>query len=341
MEKSEQNQSYIGIDVSKLTIDVTIIGLPDDRDYHQFENCSRGFAQMKTWLQSKDLFSFKRSLFCMEHTGLYTRPLVHFLLQQEASIWMESALQIKRSMGMARGKSDRVDSYRIARYAMTHSDRAVCVQPASGTLQKLKDLMSSRERLLKSIQAIRVAVQELIKVDKKMGREVEKLNGPALKGLQKSKEKVENRMLEILNEDKELKALYDLVTSVKCVGAVLATELLVYTHGFTRMLNSRQLACYCGVAPFEHSSGTSVRGRTGTSNFANMNLKSTLHLAAISATQYVPDIKKYYERKVAEGKNKMCVINAIRNKLIQRIIAVVNRRSPYVENYQEINLAIS
>ena len=174
-----------------------------------------------------------------------------------------------------------------------------------------------------------------------MGKEIARLNAPALRGLERSKEKVETRMLEIINEDPEIKSLYDLVTSVKCVGNVLATELLVYTHGFTRMQNNRQLSCYCGIAPFDHSSGTSVRGRTGTSNFANMNLKSTLHLAAISATQYVPEIKKYYERKVAEGKNKMCVINAIRNKLIHRILAVVKRGSPYVENLQEINLAIS
>jgi transposase len=152
---------------------------------------------------------------------------------------------------------------------------------------------------------------------------------------------VESRMLEIINEDPELKSLYELVTSVKCVGKVLATELLVYTHGFTRMQNSRQLACYCGIAPFDHSSGTSVKGKTGTSNFANMALKSTLHLAAMSATRYSPEIKQYYERKVAEGKHKMSVINSVRNKLINRIMAVVKRGSPYEENYPQFNLEIS
>ena len=68
-----------------------------------------------------------------------------------------------------------------------------------------------------------------------------------------------------------------------------------------------------------------------------LNLKSTLHLAALSSTRYVPDIKQYYERKVAEGKSKMSVLNAIRNKILQRVIAVVNRGTPYMENYKEIN----
>jgi transposase len=152
---------------------------------------------------------------------------------------------------------------------------------------------------------------------------------------------VEARMLQMINQDEAIKNLYNLVTSVKCVGKVLATELIIYTNGFTRMDNTSQLACYCGVAPFEHTSGTSIRGRMGTSNFANMNLKSTLHMAAVSATRYVPDIKQYYERKVSEGKHKMCVINAIRNKLIKRVMAVVKRGTPYSEIYPKINLEVS
>ena len=64
-------------------------------------------------------------------------------------------------------------------------------------------------------------------------------------------------------------------------------------------------------------------------------------MAAVSATRYVPDIKLYYERKVAEGKHKMCVINAIRNKLIKRVMAVVKRGTPYSENYSKMNLELS
>lgn len=341
MKNLKKNQSFVGIDVSKLTIDVCLMFSEGTPAHEQFENSVKGFIQFRSWLCSKDFFSVKKSLFCMEHTGLYTRQLVAFLMQWGCSVWMESALHLKRSMGMTRGKSDKVDSFRIARYAMTNADRAVLVSITSTTLQQLKDLMSCRSRILKALQAIKVSVQELSRIDKSMGKEVLNLNSHAIKGLLKSKESVEKRMLEIIHEDEALKNLYNLVTSVKCVGNVLATELIVYTNAFTRMENPSQLACYCGVAPFEHSSGTSIRGRIGTSNFANMNLKSTLHMAAVSATRYVPDIKTYYERKVAEGKNKMCVINAIRNKLIKRIMAVVKRGTPYQENYSKISLELS
>lgn len=342
MKKEIENQkSYIGIDVSKLTIDVCIITAQGEQDYQQFENTSKDFKRMELWLTKKPYFCYQGSLFCMEHTGLYTRELVSFLLQRESKVWMESALHLKRSMGMTRGKNDKVDSYRIARYAMTNNDKAVLLKLSSGTLLKLKDLMANRERLSKNYQSLKIATQELVRVDKSIGKELMKLNEAALKGILKSKVKVEKRMLQLINDDEELKTLFSLITSVKCVGDVLATELIVYTNGFTRMNNTRQLACYCGIAPFEHSSGTSVRGRIGTSNFANMKLKSTLHMAAVSATRYVPDIKLYYERKVGEGKHKMAVINAIRNKLIQRVMAIVKRGTPYQENYSKFNLDLS
>lgn len=342
MKKEIENQkSYIGIDVSKLTIDVCIITSQGEQDYQQFENNAKDFKNMELWLIKKSYFCYQEALFCMEHTGLYTRELVSFLLQRESKVWMESALHLKRSMGMTRGKNDKVDSYRIARYAMTNNDKAVLLKLSSGTLIKLKDLMANRERLSKNYQSLKIATQELVRVDKSIGKELMKLNDAALKGILKSKSKVEKRMLQLINEDEELKTLFSLITSVKCVGDVLATELIVYTNGFTRMNNTRQLACYCGIAPFEHSSGTSVRGRIGTSNFANMKLKSTLHMAAVSATRYVPDIKLYYERKVGEGKHKMTVINAIRNKLIQRIMAIVKRGTPYQENYSKFNLDLS
>lgn len=339
--KQQIQQTFIGTDVSKLTLDVSIITIDGYHQYQQFDNTTKGFKKLQSWLQSTNLFSFETALFCMEHTGIYTREYVQFLLLHGAKVWMESALHLKRSMGMTRGKNDKIDSYRIARYAMTNSDKVKLVSLSNKTLMLIKDLMSNRDRINKSYQSIKVSIREMERVDKATGKELARLNKAALNGLTKSKASIEKRIFELINQDEELKKIYELITSIKGVGQVLATELIVYTHVFSRMNNAKQLACYCGVAPFAHTSGTSIKGRMGTSNFANMNLKSTLHLAALSSTRYVPDIKQYYERKVAEGKSKMSVLNAIRNKILQRVIAVVNRGSPYVENYQEINLVNS
>ncbi len=108
MKKEKEIQSYVGIDVSKLTIDVCIITPHGDQDHQQFENSIKGFVLLKAWLRNKDFFSIKKSLFCMEHTGLYTRQLVTFLVKSGAQVWMESALHLKRSMGMTRGNGLRL-----------------------------------------------------------------------------------------------------------------------------------------------------------------------------------------------------------------------------------------
>ncbi|RYY42621.1 MAG: IS110 family transposase [Chitinophagaceae bacterium] len=332
---------YVGIDVSKDTLDVSCLTQAGFHNYGQFENTRAGLQKLNRWLLQQQGFEYTTALFCMEHTGIYTRQPVEFLLLRNARIWMESALHLKRSIGMIRGKNDKVDSYRIARYAMVNKDEAKLVSPSNGILQLLKDLLACRTRINKSIQSLKVSVRELQRVDKASGKELDKLNKAALEGLKKSKTAIEKRMQELISSDPELKEIFALATSVKGVGRVLATELLIYTHKFTRMNNIKQLACYCGVAPFTHSSGTSVRGQTRTSHFANMNLKTTLHLAAMSSTQYVPDLRAYYRRRVAEGKPKMCVINAIRNKLLHRVLAVVKRGTPYLLNYAEINLVKS
>jgi len=97
------------------------------------------------------------------------------------------------------------------------------------------------------------------------------------------------------------------------------------------MKDARKLACYCGVAPFEYSSGSSVRGKTKVHYMANKKLKCNLHMASLTAVKLDADLKAYYERKVAEGKNKMSVLNAVKNKLLVRVIAVVNKQQDYVK----------
>ena len=143
---------------------------------------------------------------------------------------------------------------------------------------------------------------------------------------------MEANIVKILNEDDNLKQLYRIVTSVVGIGFVTAVNLLVYTNGFTTLNETRKLACYCGVAPFEYCSGTSVKFKTRVHYMANKKLKCNLHMASLSAIKIDPDIKAYYERKVAEGKNKMSVLNAVRNKLLARVIACVNKQQEYVKN---------
>jgi Transposase and inactivated derivatives len=164
-------------------------------------------------------------------------------------------------------------------------------------------------------------------------RLLKKLQQKAITGLEKSLKGVEQAIDDKVCHNESINKVISQVTSIKGVGKQTAIKLYVYTHGFSIFENAKQLACYCGVVPFNKSSGTSVRYKPGVSPFANRKLKKLLHLCAMAALRWDAEIRVYYLRKVTEGKNKMSVINAIRNKLCHRIFAVVRDNRCYVENY--------
>ena len=324
-----------GIDVSKMSLDVCLVNCTTGECASTVvANNSEGYKSLKRWLKMQGNDKHEKTLFCMEHTGIYTQNLVKYLLSRGGKVWLESSLHIKRSMGIVRGKTDKIDAQRIARFACLHQQEAKLVQLTQPTLERLQYLMRARMRLLKSINSHKTAIEEMTQVDKKAGTELSRLCKKAVEGLKESLQKVEAKMEELVSADKEIKTLYELITSVKSVGNVLALELIVFTHGFTRLLDGRKLACYAGVAPFEYRSGTSVRGTTGTSSFANKILKKSLFMASMNAVRHHGELKEYYSRKTAEGKSKMSALNAVRNKLLHRIVAVVKRGTPYQEKLE-------
>ena len=97
--------------------------------------------------------------------------------------------------------------------------------------------------------------------------------------------------------------------------------MIVCSGEFTKIQTGKEFACYCGVVPFEHSSGTSVRVRPRVCHWANKKLKKYLHMAAIWAIQVEGELKAYYQRQVGKGKDKLSVLNALRNKLVVRVCA--------------------
>ena len=118
------------------------------------------------------------------------------------------------------------------------------------------------------------------------------------------------------------------------IGHITAIYLIGCTANFAGSPSGKQLACYAGVAPFEHSSGISIKGKTRIHRMANKELKKLLHLCALSAIQYKQELKTYYHRKKDEGKHSMAVLNAVRNKIILRVAAVVKSQMPFKNNYK-------
>jgi transposase len=114
---------------------------------------------------------------------------------------------------------------------------------------------------------------------------------------------------------------------------VTATAAIVKTGNFTQFRDARKFACYCGIAPFEHSSGKSIRGKARISHLADKEMKTLLHQSAKCAIQFDKELKSFYERRLAMGKSKKSTINIVRNKILYRMFSVIKRQTPFVEAY--------
>tara|TARA_B100000780_G_scaffold254333_1_gene202385 strand:+ start:1372 stop:1776 length:405 start_codon:yes stop_codon:yes gene_type:complete len=128
---------------------------------------------------------------------------------------------------------------------------------------------------------------------------------------------------------------FELLFSLKGVGFVVACQIIYHTGNFTRFDNWRSFSSYYSKAPFSHESGTSTKRRKQCHYLGDRKMKSLLSMASVSAIQYDSELRLYYKRKLAEGKDKMLAIHNVRNKLIARGFAVIKRGTPYVvlQNY--------
>lgn len=325
---------FIGIDVSKNTLDLSVIHGKEILFHSKITNDPSGLKEFWSILKSKPGFKLSNALFCMEHTGIYNQHLLNFLYAKKANICLEASVHIKLSSGLQRGKNDKIDAQRIAQYAFRNQDELKLWQPKRLVVQQLKHLAALRSRLLNAKKQLSVALSEISFFDKQAATDMKKTCNSSLNALEKDVKQVEYKMSEIIDSDEKLKELFAVVTSVQGIGKVTATEMIITTNEFKDITEPAKFACYAGVAPFEHSSGTSLKGKPRVSHKANKTMKSLLHMAALVAICYNDDLKAYYQRKVEENKNKMSVINAVRNKLIWRIFACVKNNKIYEKNYQ-------
>ena len=208
--------------------------------------------------------------------------------------------------------------------------------PKREVIQQLASLTATRGRLIAAKKILNTPLQEQAGFNtKRVVKQSSSVCSHALKAIEVDLEKANKAIDELIAKDAELKRLFSLVTSVSGIGKVTATQILITTNEFKDIRNPKQYACYAGVAPFVKESGI-FKGKGRVSHMANKKIKTLLHMSAIVAIQYNQDIKSYYDRKVNEQKkNKMSVVNAVRNKLIARIFACVNHNSPYQNNYQK------
>jgi len=330
----ENVRHIIGADLSKRKIDLVIHPI---KKHLCIENQKDGFKEMISWLKDNKVKS-SEILIVMEHTGLYGFCFEHFLHQKQIRFCKVSALDIKLSMGVSRGKSDKIDAARIAQYGANKRNHLTVQTQTSKALERLKMLNTSRDKLVRTRAGLKTSAEEFRNIGMSERDMALRAQLQVIKSLDIQIKSLEKEIEDVIRKEKELNTNYDLLKSIKGVGPVLATNAIIKTHNFERFPNSRKFACFCGIAPFEHTSGSSVKGKTRVNHLADKEMKTLLDLAAKSAITCDPELRAYYQKRITNGKSKMSTINIVRNKIVGRIFAVINRQSPYREDYSRIAL---
>lgn len=326
---------YVGIDISKLKLDVVLIEnvLVNKSEHFIVENTTKGIKTMISYLKKKKI-DLTKTLFCFENTGVYTYPLSINLSEFALDYWIVPAIEIKRSKGITRGKNDKTDAKDIAWYSIRNIDKLKLSSIAEKEIQQLKLLFTEREKVMKTLLIFGTTKENKDFISNDVFKVVSNINAKTIKDLKASLKKLETKMKEIIKSNSELKQQYDLIKSVPGVGDQSALYFIIATKGFTAFDNSRKFACYAGTAPFEYSSGSSVRGGTKVNHMADKKMKSLLQMGALAAIKHDQQLKEYYNKKKNEGKNSMLVLNNIRCKIIDRVFSVINRKTPYINTYK-------
>ena len=326
---------HVGIDISKSKLDVVILKAksPIEQEHFVVDNNQKGIKSILSVLTKRKIV-LSEVLFCFENTGVYTFPLNIYLSEKSLDYWIVPAIEIKRSKGISRGKNDKTDAKDIALYSLRSIDKLQLSNIAEKEILELRLLYTEREKVLKALRLFQASEENREFLPKSVFKSIALINSKTVKSLKDTLKSIESKISAVIKANTTLNQQLELLKSVPGVGPQTALYLIIATKGFKAFDSWRKFACYAGVAPFEYSSGSSVRGRTKVNHMADKKIKSLLQMCALSAIKYDSQIKEYYGKKKAEGKHTMLVLNNVRCKIISRVFSVINRQTPYINTYK-------
>ena len=319
----------LGVDVSKLTLDIC---WAEQNQHIKIDNCSKGFEDLKKWCKIHGI-NLKDTLMVMEFTGGYEYRFIQFCESLSVPYCRISGLEIKNSMGMTRGKSDKADAFRIGRYGEQKSKELIPSKPLNKNILLLKQYLAFRKRIVREKAGLESTIKErehMYGVNK--ADAIIRIAKAKIKKDEKYVSEMEHQISEIIRNDAEMMQNYRIITSIKGIGKINAWMTIAFTENFTSFPDARSYAVYVGVIPFEHTSGTSIKKRKRVSHLAHKQLKAELNQAAKTAIIHDKEIAAYAERKL-KNKDYVLVLNNVKFKLILRMFALVKRGEKFVENY--------
>ena len=295
----------MGVDVGKWFLDVCI----HEKGIHwQDENDSEGIKRIL-----KRLSYYEVALLVVEATGRYEFALAEAAFNKNIPVCIAKPLSVRRYAGAVEqlAKTDKIDAAIIAEYAAVIKPRA--------TPRKSKNLIAIKDLLARRRQVMQMRTQELNRKGI-MGQGIEQSCKRLIKVFDTEIQRLEKKLNQYVQQQAEWAERREILKSAPGVGDTLAYTLLAELPELGQM-NNKQASALVGVAPINRDSGK-LRGKRRIQG-GRANVRTTLYMATLSATQCNPVIKAFYQKLVALGKHKKVALTACMRKFITILNAMV------------------
>lgn len=268
-----------------------------------------------------------------EHTGVYGDNLLKMCTDRNVRTAFVGGYVIHTYRSSPdRRKTDERDCALLREFGERFYDKLRFTTFPGEALYELQQLASQRGRIVEEKKRLTTAARtEEFRPYSSLA--IHRSNERIINFLDEEIRQIESEILSIIENDKELKRNYDIITSVKGVGMVTAVDIIVNTRNFTKITTAREYASYAGTAPFEKASGTMDKG-AHVSSIGCKRAKCLLYMCAESSRRFNKEMKLYYERRTAiDKKHHFYVLNAIANKLLRIIFTLVKKGETFDEKY--------
>jgi len=321
---------YAGIDVSKDKLDVAIASSKEKILLTAiFDNNLTGYRKLKSW-SKKHSKSYDEIHFCMESTGIYHEEIAEFLQEEHFVVSVINPAQSKAfaESRLCRTKTDKVDAGILAHYCLLH-------QPEE--MIKLPDDVKKLKRLMRFLNTqIEARAKEKTRLHSIKDEDVAHVLKGTISFLSDSIAKTQNLIKNHLKNSPELERKAKLLKTIPSIGEKTTWEILAEIHiEDGKNVNVKAQVAHAGLAPKDHLSGSSIRGKSKICKKGNANLRKALYMPAVNGITHNPILFGFYHRLLSRGKLKKVALVAAMRKLLAIAIGVLRNNQPFQVDWAE------
>ena len=323
----EHEQVWVGLDVSRDTLDACLLLCSGNKIHKQFANDEAGFVLLERWAQTQAPDA--KAHFCLEATGSYSTGIALHLVQHHQLVSVVNPARI-RFFGLCQrqgNKTDKADAAIIALFCQR--EQPAIWRAAAPEVQLLLALV----RRLHALSELQTQEQNRLAAPHQPECVRESLRAVVV-FLQEEQKRIQSQIRAHIKSHEGLKRDAQLLQSIPGIGEKTAWDVLAELPDLSLFDSAQSVAAYAGLAPREHRSGSSVRKQTRLSKQGNSRLRRAFYFPAVTALTWNPLIKTFYERLRENGKGKMVALAACMRKLLMIAYGVLKHQTPFDPAHQ-------